>query len=395
MKNISIIISILFFLSATVNAQNIWEKTKEKAKDKVNTRVDNKVDDGMDKGLDKVEDGVEGSIKKDKDGNVIEEEGDASYVSDWKNFNFVPGDDLIFDDKPSIWEENGEFPSRWIVKNGQVEITDFNGENVIKFNDDMPEIIPLMENPSEDYLSDNFTIEFDYFRPAGGNRINIFLYDRKNQKIESNQDISIGYNYISVGSVRGAYPGIVNLNKEEWVHISLSYNSGKLRIFMNEARLINIANYDANPSGFSFLAHFASVNKAYYLKNFRIAQDVEKYDARLNNKGKIVCNGIQFEDGTATLRPESMGPINKIYTLMLKNEDLKFSIEGHTDNYGEDKDNQKISEQRAETVKKTLIDMGISKKRLSTKGYGENKSILENNNPENKAMNCRIEFVKK
>jgi len=75
----------------------------------------------------------------------------------------------------------------------------------------------------------------------------------------------------------------------------------------------------------------------------------------------------------ATLKPESMGAINEIYTLMKNNPDLKFSVEGHTDSQGDDAFNMKLSQDRAETVKNTLIKLGVSADRLTSKGWGESK----------------------
>ena len=119
-----------------------------------------------------------------------------------------------------------------------------------------------------------------------------------------------------------------------------------------------------------------------------------KYYDRVMQDGKIIANGIRFDVGKATLKPESMGIINEIYTLMDKNPDLKFSVEGHTDNTGNDAVNEKLSADRAQTVMNTLIGMGINKERLASKGWGESKPIDDNNLPEGRANNRRVEFVK-
>lgn len=77
---------------------------------------------------------------------------------------------------------------------------------------------------------------------------------------------------------------------------------------------------------------------------------------------------------------------------MQKNPEIKFSIEGHTDSYGDEATNQLLSEQRAQRVLITLTDMGISSDRLESKGWGENKPIDTNSTPEGKANNRRVEF---
>ena len=110
--------------------------------------------------------------------------------------------------------------------------------------------------------------------------------------------------------------------------------------------------------------------------------------------GKIVANGIRFDTGKSTLKPESMGVINEIYQLMKDNPDLRFSVEGHTDNVGNDDSNMTLSAKRAERVKDTLIEMGIDEDRLTSKGWGESMPMDDNNVPEGRANNRRVEFVK-
>ncbi len=53
-----------------------------------------------------------------------------------------------------------------------------------------------------------------------------------------------------------------------------------------------------------------------------------------------------------------------------------------------------LSEQRAATVKKKMVESGIDEQRLVTKGYGESKPLVENTSPANKANNRRVEFTK-
>ncbi|MCD4772928.1 MAG: OmpA family protein [Bacteroidales bacterium] len=110
--------------------------------------------------------------------------------------------------------------------------------------------------------------------------------------------------------------------------------------------------------------------------------------------GKIICTGIKFDVNKATLKPESMGPINEVFKLMEKHPEISFSVEGHTDSDGDNDFNQTLSEERAATVKATLISLGISADRLSSKGWGETKPNDANNTAEGKANNRRVEFVK-
>ena len=79
---------------------------------------------------------------------------------------------------------------------------------------------------------------------------------------------------------------------------------------------------------------------------------------------------------------------------MKDNPELNFSVEGHTDSDGDNSLNQSLSDQRAKAVMNQLISMGIAENRLKYKGWGETKPMSDNNTPEGKANNRRVEFVK-
>jgi outer membrane protein OmpA-like peptidoglycan-associated protein len=109
---------------------------------------------------------------------------------------------------------------------------------------------------------------------------------------------------------------------------------------------------------------------------------------------KIVTHGINFDVDKAALRPESMGTLNQIVAVMNANPDLKFEIDGHTDNTGASAHNMTLSQQRADAVKAQLVSMGIAGSRLTTKGFGDSKPLGPNDTPANQANNRRVEFVK-
>ena len=71
----------------------------------------------------------------------------------------------------------------------------------------------------------------------------------------------------------------------------------------------------------------------------------------------------------------------------------KVILAGHTDSDGNDQDNMVLSENRAQAVVDWLVEKGISSSRLSFKGYGETKPIVDNSSKENKAKNRRTELT--
>lgn len=312
----------------------------------------------------------------------------------WSKYDFVPGDRVIFEDD-LVGEENGEFPSRWDLKEGVVEVAEFGGENVIMFRGGAPTIVPYFKEAREDYLPDVFTVEFDLY--CDELDFIIHLYDRKNQKSGSPSGytgLDIDNEHMAFARSTSVYPDSKSLPKRRWIHVSIAYTNGRLKAYMDETRLINIPRIDFDPKGISLYTYHASNDRHFYVKNIRIAEGGVKYYDRVMQDGKIIANGIRFDTGKSTLKPESMGVINEIYDLMKQHPELKFSVEGHTDNVGDDASNLKLSEDRAKAVKNTLIDMGISSDRLSSRGLGESMPMDDNNVPEGRANNRRVEFVK-
>ncbi|MNR51870.1 Photosystem I chlorophyll a apoprotein [compost metagenome] len=79
---------------------------------------------------------------------------------------------------------------------------------------------------------------------------------------------------------------------------------------------------------------------------------------------------------------------------MLKsNPNVAIEIQGHTDNVGDHKANQKLSENRAKAVYEYLFNNGIDKKQLTFKGYGEEKPAFDNTTEEGRQKNRRTEFL--
>lgn len=104
-------------------------------------------------------------------------------------------------------------------------------------------------------------------------------------------------------------------------------------------------------------------------------------------------NDIYFDFNSFDLRPESEIVIEEFSDFLMENPNLKISIEGHTDNIGNDNDNLLLSEKRARAVYEHLIKLGISSNRIGYKGFGENQPIVSNNTEDGRARNRRTEFV--
>ena len=109
----------------------------------------------------------------------------------------------------------------------------------------------------------------------------------------------------------------------------------------------------------------------------------------------ILDSGVLFDPGDVTLKPGAEQEFRKIAGFVRNFTPSKLVIEGHTDADGTAEANQKLSDSRAGMVRDYLIaeyDF-ITPNMIEAVGYGEDRPIVENNTPENKALNRRIEVI--
>lgn len=108
----------------------------------------------------------------------------------------------------------------------------------------------------------------------------------------------------------------------------------------------------------------------------------------------ITLEGIVFETAKADIKPESEVILMKAYNTLKFNPELEVQIQGHTDNKGKKAYNERLSQQRAESVKAWLVAKGIDGARITTKGFGMEKPIATNDTEEGRQQNRRIDFVR-
>ncbi len=102
---------------------------------------------------------------------------------------------------------------------------------------------------------------------------------------------------------------------------------------------------------------------------------------------------IFFATDSDQLIPESTEIVESFFEFMNENSSINIEIQGHTDNIGTDEYNLDLSQRRAETVYKYLLNKGISAKRMTFNGYGESMPIADNSDEEGRQKNRRTIFV--
>ena len=107
----------------------------------------------------------------------------------------------------------------------------------------------------------------------------------------------------------------------------------------------------------------------------------------------IVLKNIFFDTNSAVLKQSSYTELEKLIDLLKSKPNMKIKILGHTDDVGNDKENQILSENRAKSVYQFLIDREINAQRLSFEGKGESMPLVNNTSEEGRAQNRRTEFI--
>ena len=423
MKRLVMMVLVLVAVGGTteVNAQSFLKKLGKKVENAAKNAIERNAERKTEEAVDKVFEGDFGKGKKDKDkqnnnGNNNADEvynnGDGaaqakpqkgqSLEMTYAKSDFVAGDEIIFDD-PMDNEQIGEFPSQWELIDGVAEVVSINGKKAMLISEWGTKVCPLMKEPLN-YLGDVFTVEYDLMFPVKEGDYTWLLTkfmkaDNKSEEDEmmyferaayDGRDDVHWYWETSRGNSNGEYD--IALPANEWNHVAISFNKRAWKVYFNGIRVVNVPNVLAPPGWLLF--QLTNGNGDTYITNLRIAKGAVPLYDRMMSDGKFITYGITFDVGKATIKPESMGEINRIVQLMTENPDLKFSVEGHTDSTGNAASNQTLSEQRSQAIVAKLVELGIAQDRLTAVGKGQNSPIADNNTDEGRAKNRRVEFVK-
>jgi outer membrane protein OmpA-like peptidoglycan-associated protein len=107
----------------------------------------------------------------------------------------------------------------------------------------------------------------------------------------------------------------------------------------------------------------------------------------------FVLKGVNFDTGTAVIRPESLTRLDLVVNFMKRRKSAVVEISGHTDNVGKPKTNKTLSLKRAQACRDYLISKGVEGSRITAVGYGGEKPSVPNDTEENREKNRRIEVV--
>ena len=154
------------------------------------------------------------------------------------------------------------------------------------------------------------------------------------------------------------------------------------------------------PSGKDYMLNVSADKYLFYSDNFSLSGVHSKTEPYIKNiklqpigsDAVVVLNNIFFDTDKYDLKQESFIELDKVVKMMQANPKMKIEIRGHTDNTGSKEHNIKLSENRAKAVVLYLTAQGISKDRMTYKGYGDSMPRASNDTVEGRALNRRTEF---
>ena len=351
--------------------------------------------------------------------------GQASDFKTYSNFDFLPGNEVLFFDDFSS-EMIGDFPVMWnTTGSGEIVVTEMNSDRWFR-----------IESSSMTFLDaglesvENFTIEFDLVVTKNKDLISGDGWDFQMGLFSSNPDIDGLFSTSLFPGLAGIVLNFATLSPSNIEHTYRIYNNetekgfegkntkkntsfeiGKkyklsfwvqktrLRLYINEEKVFDIQRAFPEQMQIDQIRFWTyedqDLNANIYISNFRHADATEDNRSKFLTDGKLISYGIYFDSGQDIVKPQSYGAIKEMATILSENHTVKVLIAGHTDSDGNENANLELSKRRAASVKDILVNVfGISADRIETDGRGQYEQVSPNDTPENKAKNRRVEFIR-
>ena len=416
-KNIFFLFS--FFLSLNGNAQFLDKLVKkvEKASERaIERKVEQKATKTTNDGMDEV---LNNKKTTSKNSSSTSNQSNSKNRVSQTNSDFVSAAKILFEKKFSR-DAVGDFPANWFT-NSSGEIVNFEGNSTKWLNiSDKGSFCPL--NVSK--LPENFTFEFDVTTTDNFNfyssALNI-VFTEKTSKADYVWNTTLKrkeamiFNVHPANSLAGTTGNssisvisdkkelmknkvvLPNFNKNSnSVRVQVWRQKNRFRMYVDGKKFwdLPMAFGDANYNQIIFfIGTYKNTTDKFFISNIKLAEAGKDTRHQLIETGSFSTNEILFDSNKATIKPSSKKVLDDLGKALQENVNIKVSITGHTDSDGEEKANQKLSEQRAESVKNYLNkNFDISKSRMNIFGSGESENIAENNSEENKKLNRRVAF---
>lgn len=418
LKNVFFLFSVFFSLNGNSQFLEKLAKKAEKASERaVERKIEQKVTKTTNDGMDEV---LNNKKKTSKTTTSSSNESNSKTKVSKKDSDFVSGSKIIFEEKFSN-DAIGDFPVNWFT-NSSGEIVTFEGDSKKWLQiSDKGSFSPL--NISK--LPENFTFEFDVTTTDNFNyystSLNVVFTEKSskadnvwNTTFKRKEAMIFGIDPANdlAGKSGNSNISVISDKKEIIKNVVVvsdfnkNNNSVRVQVWRQKNRFrmyIDGKKYWDLPTAFAdtnynqiifFIGTYKNTIDKFFISNLRLAEAGGDTRHKLIETGSFTTNEILFDTNKATIKPSSKKVLDELGKALKENSSLKISITGHTDSDGNEKDNLKLSEKRAEAVANYFAsNYGIAKSRLETSGKGEFEPLTETNSEEDKKQNRRVEFV--
>ncbi len=243
---------------------------------------------------------------------------------------------------------------------------------------------PLVNGPDSEYYFtiDSKSQELYYARSVEGNPQNIDLHSfplPMGAQPEATAKLKGSLLNSETGEPFQGIVSVIDLDRGIEVEPKFLRPDGSF-----DFRLINHSNYLLIIQGDDFFR----IEELFFLDGEMI---LDKVTEPISSRMKF--QSLDFATNKAELLPEMYPDLDKLANFLTDHPDFKLNISGHTDSDGSEDANLKLSQARADAIKKYLVDeMWIEASRINAKGYGSSRKIVEEFTEEDKRMNRRVEF---
>ncbi|HEX3928240.1 MAG TPA: OmpA family protein [Gemmatimonadales bacterium] len=303
----------------------------------------------------------------------------------WLNYDFIPGDTVIFFDDFSK-DNVGDLPAHEDIDGGNVTVVDIQGKKYLRTSNGGQMTVTLPEA-----LPQRFTIEFTYHRKGGnGSGLQVDIDDLKFRCDQGNATV---YGTGPNGAKESGEE--VPINEDSFETCRLMVDGGYAKIYVDSVRVGQLNGLTFARTNKIVVELANADDNGMLLTDFRVAAGGKQMFDALTADGRVATHGILFNTGSDQIRGESTPTLKEIGDMLTQHADLHLTIEGHTDNTGTVAGNQTLSEKRAASVRQYLIDnYRVEGARLKSVGYGQTKPVASNDTAEGRQNNRRVELVK-
>ncbi|WP_299683723.1 OmpA family protein [uncultured Dokdonia sp.] len=418
----TIFVFCLLLCSSGAKAQ-LFKKLGEVAEKSAERAIERRVEKETTKKTDQALDSVFSKKKKKKkkrknkkkkgkkDNTASDNETTEPSYTIKRSSDFTPGNIIVFEDR--FTKDNpGDFPAKWDT-NGSGEVTMINDQKWMRLSGKSV-YIPMLKEA----LPENYTIEFDLFtngldkKTSSQAFLTLLIEDNTGFTRSKNwcmTELSVCQFIGNQGVIEKVANGKRQLRNQIGKdyrdaikgksHISIAVNKTRMRVWLNENKLIDVPRLIPEGANSFKLATRGLRDPEgldeVYISNFSMTKTGEDNRSKLLTEGRLTTNNILFESASATLKDTSFSTIREIASVLEKNPEVRIKIIGHTDADGQKESNRTLSRKRAEAVKKMMTTAyGIDASRISTDGMGDSEPVASNTTKEGKALNRRVEFIK-